>query len=92
MTDTLLQKIIERLDALVAINMPNADAIGSEMRGLPGEVYKLCDFENTVEDMVRKLGKSRNQIDVTLSKLRSRGLIKSVQKDNKTCYVRIGGV
>ena len=81
--------IVERLDVLISLMIPSFDSSKYEERGVQLDVLELCNFENTVEDMVKKLKKTRNRIDVNLSKLRSKGLIRSVPKNDKTVYVRI---
>lgn len=80
---------IERLDILIALMIPKFDENKYPVKGLGIEILKLADAENTVEDIMKKLKKTRPVIDNTISKLRSMGLIKSISKNNKTYYIRL---
>jgi predicted DNA-binding protein (UPF0251 family) len=81
-------EILNRLDTLISLLIPGIDEKNYEIKGLGLEILRLCDYEHTVSDMTKKLKKSRNQIDSNLSKLRSKGMIKSVIKNNETVYIR----
>lgn len=83
------KEIVERLDVLISLTIPRFIESNYQEKGVQVDILKLCDFENTSDDMARKLKKSRNRIDVNLSKLRSKGLIKSVLKNGTTVYVRL---
>ena len=89
MQEQLLKQLIERMDILISLNVPPHREGASPVKGVAEEILKLCNAENTANDMVKKTGKKRNQVDVTLSKLRSQGLIKSIMKDNNVYYVRL---
>jgi hypothetical protein len=82
--------IVERLDVLISLLIPRFDSSKYQERGVQLDVPRLCDYENTADDMVRQLKKTRNRIDVNLSKLRAKGLIRSVTKNGQTVYVRLG--
>lgn len=88
MEDDLLKQIIERLDILISLNIPPFKE-EEYPKGFAIDLLKLCDGENTTHDIVKKTGKSRNQVDVTLNKLRNLNLIKSISKDNKTYHIRV---
>ena len=83
------QEIIERLDAIIHLLMPTFDEKMFGFKGIPIEVLKLCDYNHTVQNMTKKLRKSRPVIDNALSKLRKDGLIKSVNRNNQIVYVRL---
>ena len=89
MNDNLLKQLIERMDILITLNIPPYNSEKYPIGGFAAEVLKLCDAENTAEDIVKKTGKKRNQVDVNLSKLRGMGLIKSITKNNRVFYLRI---
>jgi hypothetical protein len=82
-------EVIERLDILISLLLPKYDESIYPVKGLGVEILRLADADNTVEDMVKKLKKTRPVIDNTISKLRSLGLIKSISKNNKTYYIRL---
>lgn len=89
MNNELLNHIVGRLDVLISLNLPPFKKENYAFSGVKLAVIELCDYEHTAKDMVKELKKSRNQIDVTLSWLRSRGLVRSVAKAGKTYYVRV---
>jgi len=82
-------EVIERLDILISLLLPKYDEIKYPIKGLGVEILRLADADNTVEDMMKKLKKTRPVIDNTISKLRSLGLIKSISKNSKTYYIRL---
>jgi len=83
------QEVVERLDILISLMIPKFDENKYPLKGLGVEILKLADADNTVEDMMKKLGKGRPVIDNAISKLRSLGLVKSISKNNKTYYIRL---
>ena len=89
MDETLLKQLIERMDILIGLSIPKYDKASSPFGGFAAKVLEYCDSENTVQDIVRKTGKNRSQVDNNLSKLRNENLIKSITKDNKTYYIRL---
>lgn len=89
MNDDRLNRIVERLDVLISLSLPRFKKESYDFSGVKIDVLELCDYEHTVNDMVKELNKSTNQINVTLSWLRSRGLMKSVEKGGKTYYIRV---
>lgn len=42
-------------------------------------------------DMASKLNKTLNDVDVTLNRLKKKGLVKPVAIGDRTCYVRLKG-
>ncbi|TKJ17580.1 hypothetical protein CEE44_03540 [Candidatus Woesearchaeota archaeon B3_Woes] len=89
MQEKLLKQMIERMDILINLGIPPFSPEKYPVSGLSCDILKLCNAENTVEDIIKKTGKNRNQVDVNLSKLRRLGLIKSITKDGKIYYLRI---
>ena len=83
------KNLLEKLDTIISLMIPRFDVSHYDLKGLPLEVLKLCDYDNTVQDMIKKLKKGRGQIDNSLSKLRAKGLIKSINKNDTTVYVRL---
>lgn len=81
--------VLEKLDVIISLMIPTFIESNYDMKGLSLQVLKLCNYENTVQDMVKKLKKSRPQIDNSLSKLRTEGYIKTIVKNNLTVYVRL---
>jgi len=83
------QDIIDRMDAILTLLIPPFDKNKYDLKGISLEVLRLCDYEHTVNDMVKKTKKSRPQIDNALSKLRKEGYIKTIVKGGNNVYLRL---
>lgn len=82
-----LKSIEEKLGTLLSIQkaiMPKP-SIGKEER----KVLKLCDKKHTAEEIAKETGKTDNNVNVILSRLRSKGLAKSVDVKGRTVYEKI---
>jgi len=53
------------------------------------KVLKFCDKKHTAEEIAKETGKTENNTKVILSRLRDKGLIKSVGTRGRTVYERI---
>jgi transcription initiation factor IIE alpha subunit len=53
------------------------------------KVLKLCDKKHTIDDIVKETGKTENNVNVILSRLREKGLIRSVETKNNIVYEKI---
>jgi hypothetical protein len=83
------KEVVERLDILISLLLPRFDPGKYSVKGIGMEILKMADGGHTVEDMTKKLKKSRQIIDNTLSKLRTQGLVRSITLDSKTYYIRL---
>lgn len=83
------QEVVERLDILISLMIPQFENGKYAIKGIGLEILKYSDAEHSVDDMMKKLKKPRTVIDPILSKLRSQGLIKSITKNSKTFYIRL---
>ena len=45
------------------------------------KIYKKCDGQNSIADIVQVTGKSAEYVGSVLSRLRQKGLIKNTQKE-----------
>ena len=81
-----LEEIVDRFDILIELSVPplNTEGLGKT----EAKILELCDMKHTANDMKKKLKKTKNLIDVTLHKLRSKGLIRSIKVGKKTYHVR----
>jgi len=52
------------------------------------QVYKLCDGKRTIKDISTKIQKSESNVSGVLSTLRKKGLIKTLQKDEKIVHAK----
>lgn len=85
-----LEQIVERLNILIELGIPEFKIEGLKLGSVEKVVLKLCDLKHTRKEIVKKTRKTENQIDVTLNNLRRKKLIKSLKIGNKTFYVRTG--
>jgi len=89
-TVKLLRSIDNKLDSLITLTRliaPKQKPTKEEQK-----ILELCNRKNTVADMVKKIQKKRNAIEVTLSSLRGKGIIKSVtlnEKDPSTKKLKV---
>ena len=80
----LLRNIDDKLDTLVNFQrtlMPKPK-LGKEER----RIFKLVDRKNTIADIMAKTGKSRNDVKVTLTRLRKKGLVRSIKIKSRLVY------
>lgn len=82
-----LKNIEDKLTILV--NVQKASVKQPELTNEEKIILKMCNGKNTVPDMVKSTNKTRNSIDITLSRLRKKGIIKSTSINKKTVYVRL---
>jgi len=52
------------------------------------KIFKLCNKKNSMDDMIKKTGKTKTNVGFLLSQLKSKGLIKSVKIKDKLVYER----
>lgn len=81
-----LEEIVDRFDILIELSVPPLKTEG--LSKTEAKVLELCDMKHAAKDMMKKLKKTRNMIDVTLHKLRRKGLIRSIKLGKKTYFVR----
>lgn len=79
--------IVERLEALLQLCLPPVPKTAKET--VETKVLRLCNFQNTREEISKTLKISFNQLDVTLNGLRKAGKIVSLQRDGTTVYIRL---
>ena len=89
-TDKLLKslkRIESKLDMIVRLQkatMPKPNITKAEK-----EILKLCDKKHTIQDIIKKTGKTKTNVETLLSNLRKKVLIKSVKIGDKIVYKRI---
>jgi hypothetical protein len=71
-----LDDINEKLETLIILQKRAAPKpeVGAE----EAKILKFCDKKHTIDDIVKETGKTENNVKVALSRLRSKGLIRSV--------------
>ncbi len=82
-----LKSIDKKLDILIILQKracPKPE-IGKE----ESKVLQLCDRKHSIDDIVNTTGKTENNVNLILSHLRDKGLIRSVEIKGITVYERI---
>lgn len=82
-----LKRIEEKLEILINLQkvaMPKPKVTTEEKK-----ILKLCDKKHTAEEIAKGTGKTENNVNVILSRLRDKGLIKSVEIKGRTVYEKI---
>lgn len=82
-----LKRIEEKLEILInlqKIALPKPKVTIEEKK-----VLKLCDKKHTAEEIAKETGKTENNVNVMLSHLRDKGLIKSAEVRGRTVYEKI---
>jgi len=83
----LLRSIDEKLDMLVNFQrtlMPKPRISKEEKK-----VLQLCDRKNTIAEIATKTGKTSNNVNFLLTRLRGRGVIRSVKVKDRTVYEKM---
>jgi len=82
-----LKNIEAKLDVLITLQKAIAPkpTIGKEEK----KILKLCDRKHSVDDIMKVTGKKEGNVNVILSNLRKKALIRSVKSRGKTTYERI---
>jgi len=82
-----LKDINNKLSILISLqkSLMESPKLGEEVKA----ILKLCNGKNSVEDMIKISKKNRNTIEVALSYLRKKAIIRSTKFKNKTVYVKI---
>lgn len=85
-----MKMLLEDIKALLFLI--NQDKIEDAKRRLLKEgtiekqVYDLCDGESTTQDIANKIQKSLEYTGAVISKLRRKGLIKTIEREGKKVH------
>lgn len=86
-----LNTIVERLDLLIAMNVPPVGSVADGLGETERAVFELCDMSNTAEEIAKKVGKTKHNVEVRLSSLRKKGLVVSVKAGERLVHARTRG-
>lgn len=93
MSDEKLNEIKTLLDDIKGIlQLTNQDKIDEAKKriikpdSMEETVYKLCDGLSTNADIATKIQKTEENIRATISTLRQKGLVRTVEKDGKKVH------
>jgi len=85
-----IKTLLEDIKALLLLT--NQDKL-EEMKkkllkegSIESQVYELCDGVNTTQDTVNKIQKSPEYAGAVISKLRRKGLVRTVERDGKKVH------
>jgi len=83
----VLKNIDTKLSILISLQKSSVkpSTLGKEEKS----ILKLCNNKNSVEDMTKATNKTRKNVEVTLSHLKKKGLIRSTIINKKMVYVKI---
>jgi len=84
-----LQGVCDRLDVVISLLMPSAVHNADAPKGLQLDIFKMCDYEHTTEDIRKAVNKSPKHVVKELSLLRSKGMIRTVDRDGQQVHVRL---
>lgn len=89
----LLRKIQQTLEEIKAVlTLTNQDKLDEMKKNLlkegsiESQVYELCDGVNTTQDIANKIKKSAEYAAAVLSTLRRKGLVRTIERDNKKVH------
>lgn len=81
--------VVERLDILIALLMPAASKYGGQLGALQSEILALCDYNHTTEEICKAVKKTNNHVNKELSLLRSKGMVKTVRRGERSVHIRV---
>lgn len=84
---SVLNSIEQKLSILIALQKLSIKR--PEVSGEEKIILNLCNMKNSVEDIIKTTNKTRTNVEVTLSHLKKKGLIKSTKINNKVVYGKI---
>lgn len=79
-------EILERLDLIVQLLIPPFHTGQGQSQD---KVLELCDLQNTREDMMKATAMNAGQLDMALSRLREKGVIRAVKRNKGMVYLRV---
>ncbi len=82
-----INKLENKLDVLISIQKSSTKR--PQVLGEEKNVLKLCNGKNTIQDISEKTNKTINNVKVTLTHLKKKGLIKSTKINRRLVYVKI---
>lgn len=82
-----LKNIEKKLDVLIKIQKSMAPE--PKIRLDEKKILKFCNSKYTINEIVDKTKKTKGSVEVVLSKLRSRGIIKSIKIKGKIVYSKV---
>jgi hypothetical protein len=93
MTETTMNEIRSLLEdikgMLLLVNQDKLEEIEKRLLrvgSIERQVYELCDGTNTTQDIATKIQKSPEYAGAVISKLRHKGLVKTVELEGKKVH------
>ena len=82
-----LKRLESKLDVLISLQKSSIKR--PEVSGEERTILKLCNGKHSIQDIVNMTHKTTNNVKVTLTHLKKKGLIKSTKIKNKLVYVNL---
>ena len=86
-----LNTIVERLDLLIAMNVPPVGSVADGLGGTERAVFQVCDMSHTSEEIAKKISKTKNNVEGKLSSLRKKGLVRTLKAGQRIVHARTRG-
>lgn len=83
-----LEEVVFSLKILVATAIPSSKPDAFGLTGEQKDVYELCNGTMSVDDITKEIGKPGSQVRKTLTRLRRKGLVTSVNRGKNAFYFR----
>jgi len=88
--DGKLEDIKEQLEIIISLMIPQFSKDKYDLKeGTQMAVLELCDLNYTQQEMSSKLKKTKKAIEKAIEKLKSRNLIRTVKRSDRTVYLRL---
>lgn len=95
MSDAKLDEIKNLLEDIRSLlKITNQDKIEEAKKKLirsgsiEEKIFKLCDGTNTTSDIAKKIQKTNDYTRASISSLREKGLLRTIEKNNKQVHVQ----
>ncbi|MHA1908169.1 MAG: hypothetical protein ACXAAQ_15175 [Candidatus Thorarchaeota archaeon] len=87
--DEKLDQMLETMSAIVRLLVPEPKSTELELKGEQKIVYELCDSTRTIAEIAVEVGKPANQISKTLTRLKDKKFVSSMNKSGNVMYFRV---
>ena len=85
-----IKSLLEDIKALLLlVNQDTLEEMKKKLLragSVESQVYELCDGVNTTQDIATKIQKSLEYVGAVISRLRQKGLVKTVEREGKKVY------
>lgn len=83
------KEVRDRLDTIITLLLSPVNRDRDQPSGLQGEIFGLCDYDHTTEEIRDVVKKTLSHVKKELSLLRSKGMVRTVKRDGRLVHIRI---